>query len=122
MRALVLAVLLLASVAVASVVTQSPADSITGTASWYGEAYRGKPMANGQPFDPDALTAACWHLPLGSVVRVSHGERSVIVTLADRGPARRLHRQGRIIDLSAAAFARLAPLETGLIAVTVEPE
>lgn len=83
-----------------------------GTASFYGLAHQGKPMANGQPFDRHALTAASWFYPLGSVVRVRAGKSSVIVRITDRGPARRLH---RLIDLSEAAFARLAPTAQGII-------
>src|SRR3989442_261404 len=72
-------------------------------ASWYGEDHRGKLMANGQPFDPDKLTAASWFYPLGTQVRVSLKSApsvnspppSVVVTITDRGPARRLVRQGR---------------------------
>jgi rare lipoprotein A len=88
-----------------------------GIASWYGEDHRGKAMANGQPFDPDKLTCASWHHPLGTRLKVVHGDRSVLVTVTDRGPNKRL--KGRIIDLSRAAFKRLAPLEKGLIRVTV---
>jgi len=29
-------------------------------ASWYGETHRGLPMANGQRFNPDKLTAVSW--------------------------------------------------------------
>src|SRR5689334_14404996 len=57
--------------------------SKTGVASWYGEAHRGRLMANRQPFDPDQFTAASWFYPLGTRVRVtlrSQPERSVLVT------------------------------------------
>ena len=92
------------------------------TASWYGEAHRGLPMANGRPFNPDRLTAASWFYPLGTWLEVRHGGKSVRVQVTDRGPARRLVRQGRVIDLSRAAFARLAPTRVGLIApVQVKP-
>jgi rare lipoprotein A len=81
-------------------------------------------MANGQPFDPDKFTAASWYYPLGTRVQVtledgSEQARSVIVTITDRGPARRLVRGGRIIDLSHATFRRLAHPDRGLVAVTV---
>jgi peptidoglycan lytic transglycosylase len=89
------------------------------TASWYGEEHRGKFMANGRPFNPDALTAASWFYPLGTRVRVTSGNANVVVTITDRGPARRLVRRGRVIDLSAAAFRRLAGLELGLVEVTI---
>jgi rare lipoprotein A len=88
-------------------------------ASWYGEAHRGRLMANGRPFDPDQLTAASWAYPLGTRVRVSHLDRAVEVTITDRGPAPRLVREGRVIDLSRAAFAELADSDVGLIEVTV---
>src|SRR5262245_6580022 len=82
-------------------------------ASWYGEEYRGKLMANCEPFDPDKLTAASWFFPLGTKVRVTAAgsTNSVEVIITDRGPRRDLVRQGRIIDLSCAAFERLAPKE-----------
>src|ERR1700744_3367566 len=71
-----------------------------GLASWYGEQNRGRPMANGRKFDPDKLTAASWFYPLGTRVRVTVSSpdfeaRSVLVTITDRGPARRLVQQGR---------------------------
>jgi rare lipoprotein A len=88
-------------------------------ASWYGEEHRGSPMANGQRFDPDKLTAASWFFPLGTKVVVTYEDRSVIVEITDRGPAKRLVEEGRRIDLSRAAFAKLADPDLGLIDVTV---
>jgi len=92
----------------------------TSQASWYGEQHRGLPMANGQPFNPDRLTAASWFYPLGTKVVVAHDGRRVVVEVTDRGPAKRLVHQGRKIDLSRAAFARLAPTEVGLIDVVIQ--
>jgi rare lipoprotein A len=102
--------------------------SPSGLASWYGEEHRGKLMANGRPFDPDKMTAASWHYPLGTNVRVavvdpalpSFGRKSVLVKITDRGPAKRLVGSGRIIDLSHAAFRVLASPELGLIQVELE--
>jgi rare lipoprotein A (peptidoglycan hydrolase) len=88
-----------------------------GFASFYGEELRGSPMANGVPFNPDELTAASWFFPFGTQIQVLHENRSVIVTITDRGPAMRLVRQGRIIDLSEAAFRQLADPRNGLIYV-----
>lgn len=89
-----------------------------GTASWYGEEYRGKLMANGAPFNPDALTCAIWDYPFGTRLRVwAGGYRSIDVTVTDRGPAKKLN---RLIDLSEAAFRALAPhTDIGLINVTI---
>jgi rare lipoprotein A len=88
-------------------------------ASWYGEEHRGLLMANGQQFNPDNLTAASWRFALGTKVMVTHANRSVVVEITDRGPAKRLFQEGRRIDLSRAAFAKLANPDFGLIDVTV---
>lgn len=81
-------------------------------------------MADGKKFNPNKLTAASWFFPLGSRVEVicrSDPRRRVVVTITDRGPARRYVRQGRVIDLARAAFARIAPLRQGLVRVRVRP-
>lgn len=88
----------------------------SGTASWYGSECAGKLMANGQPFDPAKLTCAAWRWPLGTRLRVSFGQKSVVVFLTDRGPARRLN---RVIDLSEAAFKQLADPKLGLVEVNI---
>jgi rare lipoprotein A len=98
---------------------------VSGLAAWYGEEHRGKLMANGKPFDPDQMTAASWFFPLGTKVRVtldSSGEprRSVVVTITDRGPSHKLVREGRVIDLSRAAFEKLASPERGLFPAIIE--
>ena len=98
----------------------------TGLASWYGEDHRGRLMANGRRFNPDKLTAASWFYPLGTKVRVTlksenQNPRTVLVTITDRGPAKELVRDGRIIDLTHATFRRLGHPKVGLVAVTVEP-
>jgi rare lipoprotein A len=82
-------------------------------------------MANGKRFNPDKLTAASWFYPLGTLVRVTTNDgfkkRSVLVTITDRGPAKRLVRNGRIIDLGHAAFTQLAHPDLGLVPVVIEP-
>ena len=105
---------------------KAPPQSQQGLASWYGEEHRGKLMANGHKFDPDKLTAASWFYPLGTRVRVTVNSpefeaRSVTVTVTDRGPAKRLVEQGRVIDLARAAFEKIAHPDLGLINVVVEP-
>lgn len=92
----------------------------TGNASWYGESYRGKRMANGQPFTPDALTCAAWEWPLGTTLLVTHRHRTVRVVVTDRGPAAKF--PDRIVDLSRAAFARIADTRHGVVRVTVRVE
>ena len=53
--------------------------------------------------------------------RSQNQERTVQVIVTDRGPAKCLYRQGRILDLSKAAFAKLAPLSQGVIQVEITP-
>ncbi len=88
----------------------------TGIASWYGERYRGRPTASGELFNPEAMTAAHRELPFGTKVKCTLGARSVVVTINDRGP----FIEGRIIDLSRGAFAKLAHTDAGLIKVKLE--
>jgi rare lipoprotein A len=91
-----------------------------GKASFYAEAHHGKTMANGRPFNMYAMTAASNSLPLGSTARVSTMGKSrsyVDVKITDRGS---FGKYGRIIDLSKAAFAKLANTDKGVIRVCVE--
>ena len=68
-------------------------------ASYYGRELEGEPMASGEPFDADALTAAHKSLPFGTRLGVAYGGEYVRVTVTDRGP----YVAGRNLDLSLAA-------------------
>jgi rare lipoprotein A len=85
----------------------------TGVASTYGNE-SGSKTASGQRFNENAMTCAHRSLPFGTKLRVTHGSRSVIVTVNDRGPFVR----GRVLDLSTGA-ARAIGL-SGLGQVTAE--
>lgn len=94
---------------------------LRGQASWYSTAEtHGRATASGERIDDGAYTAACWGVPFGTRLRVTHADRSVVVRVNDRGPAKRLVAAGRVVDLSRAAFAALAPLERGVIPVVIE--
>ncbi len=90
----------------------------TGTASWYGEDFHGKPTALGEPYDMYGISAAHKTIPLGSKVRVTNlvNGNQVVCTVNDRGP----FVGDRIIDMSYGAARRLAMVETGLARVRVE--
>ncbi len=77
----------------------------TMTASYYGREFEGSPMASGEPFDADALTAAHKSLPFGTKLGVAYEGEYVRVTVTDRGP----YVAGRDLDISLAAA-----LEIGL--------
>jgi rare lipoprotein A len=93
--------------------------TVVGIASYYGHVHQGRRMANGQRFDESKLTAASRTLPLGTRVKVTslQNQKSVIVTITDRGPAVKT----RVIDLSTAAARALGMISRGVDKVRVEP-
>ena len=98
------------------------ARSFTAMTSWYG----GGPhwmepnthTANGERFNKWGLTAAHRTLPLGTRLLLSHGGRSVVVRINDRGPAAWT---GRSLDVSRGAATALGLIQsgTGKVNVTV---
>ncbi|MBB5873936.1 rare lipoprotein A [Allocatelliglobosispora scoriae] len=84
-------------------------------ASFYDEP---QGTANGEVFDPTAMTAAHKTLKFNSRVRVTNiaNGKSVIVRINDRGP----YIDGRCLDLSSAAFAKIASLGAGHAEVRYE--
>lgn len=85
-----------------------------GLASWYGPGFDGQATASGQIFHAEGLTAASLDLPLGTWLRVSWQDRSVVVLVNDRGP----YIESRVLDLSRGAAEILG--FTGLAWVTAE--
>ncbi|HOE27990.1 MAG: septal ring lytic transglycosylase RlpA family protein [Candidatus Aureabacteria bacterium] len=97
--------------------------SSVGIASWYSRSDRGirKTTANMERFSDKKHTCAAWHLPFNTMLRVTNLQngKSVIVRVNDRGPAKRLVRKGRIIDLTKAAFLQIADPGDGLIPIQI---
>jgi len=62
-------------------------------ATWYMHGTR---TANGERFDPNGMTTAHKTLPFGTKLRLTNGDRSVIVRVNDRGP----FVKGRDLDLA----------------------
>jgi len=89
--------------------------SFSGMASYYGNE-SGSRTASGQRFNQNALTCAHRSLPFGTKLRVTHGDRSVVVTVNDRGPFVR----GRVLDLSTAAARAVGLTGVGVGRVTAE--
>lgn len=99
---------------------QAPSGTNAGSllASWYGGGeYLNRRTANGERFDPRALTCAHRTLPFGAMLLVSRAGRSVAVRVNDRGPAAWT---GRALDLSRGAAAQLAMLGAGVARVNVQ--
>jgi len=102
-----------AIVALALGLAISPARAESGIASVYSY---GPLTADGERFNPRAMTAAHRTLPFGTLVRVTISSgRSILVRINDRGP----YVRGRIIDLTPAAARALN--FSGLARVTIEP-
>jgi rare lipoprotein A (peptidoglycan hydrolase) len=87
----------------------STSKSFEGIASYYWEGSR---VATGAPYNPHGMTAAHRSLPFGTRVRVSDPktQRSVVVTINDRGP----YIRGRVIDLSLGAARALGIQSRGI--------
>jgi rare lipoprotein A len=89
--------------------------TFSGMASFYGNE-SGRQTASGQRFNQEAMTAAHRSLPFGTRLRVTHGGRSVIVTINDRGPFVR----GRVLDLSTGAARAIGLTGAGVGQVVAE--
>jgi rare lipoprotein A len=85
-------------------------------ASYYGDQFQGRCMANGNIFDKEDMVAAHRTLPLGTKVRVHRGAYSVDVTVTDRGP----YIDGRHLDLSEGAARKLGMLDKGVSPVVID--
>ena len=88
-----------------------------GRASYYADSLAGNKTASGEPYDPNAMTAAHRTLPFGTWVVVRSRGRQVKVRINDRGP---FGGKGRIIDLSRAAAEELGMVKAGVVDVTVD--
>lgn len=87
-------------------------------ASYQGDEYAGHRTASGEPYNPDALTAASHTLPIGSTVMVTNPAtgQSVKVRINDRGPGVR----GRGLDLSERAAEEIGMTKKGVARVRVK--
>jgi rare lipoprotein A len=89
--------------------------SFSGMASYYGNE-SGSKTASGARFNQNAMTCAHRSLPFGTKLKVTHGGRSVVVTVNDRGPFIR----GRVLDLSTGAARAVGLTGAGVGRVTAE--
>ena len=91
-----------------------------GLASWYGDAFDGKPTASGEPFDSNQFTTAHYDLPFDSRVRVRNlnNDREVELRVNDRVPLEALN-NGRILDVSYAAARQLEMVEDGVVPIEI---
>ncbi len=97
--------------------TPSTLPTFTAVASWYGPGFTSDRLAGGEPYDPNAFSAASRTLRFGTMLRVAYGGRAVTVRVNDRGP----YVRGRDLNLSQAAAAALALPGIGTVTVQVLP-
>jgi rare lipoprotein A len=95
--------------------SSSGGHSFSGMASYYGNE-SGSRTASGQRMNASAMTCAHRSLPFGTKLRVTHGDRSVVVTVNDRGPF--VH--GRVLDLSTGAARAIGLIGAGVGRVVAE--
>ena len=116
--------LIIAIIAYFGLFLSSCTPAYSETASWYSEKDPGvlKTTANMEVFDDDKLTCASWDYPFNTrlrVVNVRNG-RGTIVRVNDRGPAKRLYKRGRVLDLSKRAFSQIADIKQGIVEIEIE--
>lgn len=91
---------------------------LQGKVTYYGRRHAGRRTANGERFDPNALTMAHRTLPFGTLVRVTNvrNNLSVVVRVNDRGPVS----PKRVGDLTLAAAGKISMLRAGVADVMLE--
>jgi len=79
-------------------------------------------MANGRRLDDERYTCATWDYAFGTKLRITNLQngKSCCVEVTDRGPAKRLYKKGRKLDLSKKAFSSISDLRKGLITVEIK--
>lgn len=86
--------------------------------SYYSSKFNGRKTSSGAVFNNQKFTAAHRTLPFGTKVRLTNPQTqaSVIVEVNDRGPFSKV----KEIDITQAAFKKIAPLQVGLLRVDME--
>lgn len=93
--------------------TDEPDNYFLAVASWYGAAFDGRKMANGQVFNMyDETLVAHKKLPFGTKLEIVNPDNDSVLyaTVSDRGP----YISGRDFDLSYAGARKLDMVEKGV--------
>jgi rare lipoprotein A len=88
-----------------------------GYASFYGQELASRPTANGEVFNPQAISGAHKTLPLPSYVEVTALDtgKTILVRINDRGP----FANDRVVDLSEGAARQLGIMDQGVAGVRI---
>ena len=97
----------------------SPINSSAATASFYGSKFHGKKTASGEVFDMNKMTCASNTHKMGTKLKVVNrdNKNSVVCKVNDTGG---FSKYGRTLDLSRAAFAKIADIKQGLVKVDIK--
>lgn len=89
------------------------------TVTWYGPGFHGKLTASGERFNQNAMTCASNSHKMGTLLKVTNKKngKSVVCKVNDTGG---FSKYGIKLDLSKAAFAKIAPLGQGRAKVHIE--
>jgi rare lipoprotein A len=94
--------------------------TVTGTCFYYSDAFQGRPVASGETYDKEAMTAAHNTLPFGTMVKVTNlkNNRSAVVRVNDRYP----HggSKSKIIEVTSRAAKQLGMFKKGKAEVRLE--
>jgi len=90
---------------------------VSGKASFYSNQFHGRKTSDGSRYHRDSMTCAHKTYPFGTIllVRNPKNDKTVIVTVNDRGP----HTRNRLIDLSYSAAKELDIIRSGVANVEV---
>lgn len=107
----------MASLFLGSSAAQTAAE--TGSCTYYATSKDGNITSSGQKFDSNAMTAAHRKYPLGTKLKVTNlaNEKSVVVTVNDRGP----YAKGRSLSVTRRAAEELGFIREGFAQVRMEP-
>lgn len=86
----------------------APGDTYYTWVTWYGDDFKGKATASGEPYDPQGFTCAADGFPFGTMLEVSDldGDATVVVRVTDR-PGK------NVVDLTPKAFKVLSAEQAG---------
>lgn len=93
---------------------------IKGVCVYYNDKFQGHPVASGEKYDKEALTAAHKTLPFGTMVKVTNlkNNKSVVVRVNDRGP----HggSKAKIIEITSRAAKEIDMIKDGKVPAQIE--
>ena len=93
---------------------------IKGLCVYYNDKFQGHPVASGEKYDKEALTAAHKTFPFGTMVKVTNlkNSKSVVVRVNDRGP----HggSKAKIIEITSRAAKEIDMIKEGKAEVQIE--